>query len=118
MSESVSRVRTDRGNPRRLSTRCPHCTSIARVESKNAISPVYDELYFQCSNILCGHTWKAGLGFIHTISPSATPREDLNLPVYHRPAVDLPKPANDPARPNLPEAANDGGRAHGSSETG
>ncbi|WP_019833795.1 ogr/Delta-like zinc finger family protein [Sphingomonas sp. PR090111-T3T-6A] len=109
MSESSSRVR-------RLRSRCPHCRSTARLEDRKTIEPVYDELYFQCTNILCGHTWKAGLCFVHTISPSAMPRADLNLPLS--PRVKTPAPANDPAVPDVPAAANDAGHSPGSTEAG
>jgi hypothetical protein len=118
MSESSSRVRTDRGNPRRLSTRCAHCRCIARVQSKKVVTPTYDELYFQCTNLMCGHTWKAALSFVHTISPSAEPREGLNLPIYARTGAPLPRPANDPASPDRPPAANDDSHASGSTEAG
>jgi hypothetical protein len=75
---------------RGLKMECPHCAEPSNVRTSKTVTPTYREFYYQCPNIDCGHTWKAALSFIHTISPSACPRMGLELPVAppHPPAND------------------------------
>jgi len=87
-----------------LAQRCPHCSSVARVRTRKHITFTVDDLYFQCSNLWCGCSWKSQLSVLHIISPSATPREGLDIPVS--PHVPRPVPANDPGV-LIPPAAND-----------
>ncbi len=50
---------------------CPYCRARARVRSSTEVSRTLRELFYQCSNIYCGHTWKSHLSFVGTISPTA-----------------------------------------------
>ncbi|MFZ5705709.1 MAG: ogr/Delta-like zinc finger family protein [Pseudomonadota bacterium] len=90
----------------RLTIECPHCAEPSNVRTSKTITAMYREYYYQCPNIDCGHTWKASLSFIHTISPSACPRMDLDLPQApkHPPANDR-KPRTKPVTPR--DNAND-----------
>lgn len=63
-----------------LSIRCPHCKSKAATRNSREITPVYREVYLACGNVLCGHTYKAALHVVSTISPSAIPDPDIVLP--------------------------------------
>lgn len=107
-----------RVNPRLLAVKCPHCDTYARTNARKVLTPVYEERYFQCPNLLCGHTWKAGISFLCTISPSAMERTELALPLSERSKPALPRPANDPVMPPLPPAANDGSETDDSTQTG
>lgn len=60
-------------------TACPHCKNDARVRSSRALTPTYRQLYLQCGNVTCGHTFAAELTITHTISPSACPDPTIEL---------------------------------------
>lgn len=85
---------------------CPHCGTKAANRTSKTVTETYRELYYQCADPECGHSWKASLSFLYTISPSARPKDDLKLPL-----APTPTPANDrhPAtRPVTPrDNAND-----------
>lgn len=91
---------------RGLMMACPHCESVARSRTCKTVTALYRELYYICTNYLCGHTWKAELNFVHTISESACPKPGLGLR-----KAPLPLPANDrhpAAKPvTLRQGAND-----------
>jgi hypothetical protein len=42
------------------------------------------EIYYQCTNVVCGHTWKASETYDYGLVPSATPDPRVTLP--QRPA--------------------------------
>lgn len=65
----------------RASMRCPHCRHRGTVRSSVEVTELHRDLWYQCSNIACGHTWRAQLSFVHTISQPANPRPGLSLPV-------------------------------------
>lgn len=94
-------------NQSTLSIRCPHCKSKAATRSSREITPIYREVYFGCNNVLCGHTYKAGISIVSTISPSAIPDPAVSIPfaMVSRAVGLLGLAANDD---NLP-AANDPG---------
>lgn len=52
---------------------CPHCGSVAVTRTTREMSPLTRELYIQCCNFECGHTWRALLAAVATIVPSRTP---------------------------------------------
>ncbi len=81
---------------------CAHCHTPAKVRSSKTVTSTYRELYYQCLNIDCGHTWKASLAFIHTISPSARPLPGLDLAM-----MPVPAPANDRNPATLPVTPRD-----------
>ncbi len=63
-----------------LSIRCPHCKAKAATRSSREITPIYREVYLACSNVLCGHTYKASIAVVSTISPSAIPDPAIAIP--------------------------------------
>lgn len=92
-----------------LSIKCPHCRSAATTRTSREITPVYREVYFSCSNFECGHTYKAALSIVATISPSAMPDPRVVIPMApQRPRPSAPAiiPANDDDRVAA-KAAND-----------
>lgn len=61
--------------------RCPHCDSTAVVRSSRRLSPIYREQIMQCTNAHCGHTYVVGAEVLRTLSPSATPNPDVDIPL-------------------------------------
>lgn len=59
---------------------CPHCESKATCRTSRHVTSTMRELYMQCHNVECGHTWKAVLAVSHTIVPSAQPNPKVFLP--------------------------------------
>lgn len=59
---------------------CPHCNSKATCRTSRAVSPLTRELYMQCHNVECGHTWKSHLAAVGTIVPSQIPNPQVFLP--------------------------------------
>jgi hypothetical protein len=59
---------------------CPHCADRARCRTSRALSPLTQELYLQCLNVHCGHTWKSMMSAVHTLVPSQTPNPSVFLP--------------------------------------
>lgn len=93
---------------------CPHCLQPARVRSSRAMTTLIRQLYLNCTNVECGHTFAADITITHTISPPACPNPDVHL----RQAPPRAKASNDnPSRQSGPEvsqrgaANNDGGSA-------
>lgn len=50
---------------------CRECGSKGRITNTNRLDRDYTELYCQCNDAECGHTWVGGFGYRHTLSPSA-----------------------------------------------
>ncbi|WP_373295595.1 ogr/Delta-like zinc finger family protein [Asticcacaulis endophyticus] len=50
---------------------CAVCGERGLCRSSEEISVTLRRLYYRCENLECGHSWKAHLEFIETISPSA-----------------------------------------------
>jgi hypothetical protein len=59
---------------------CPHCKSAASARTSKPLSPLYREVTYQCRNLRCGHVFVAGLEALRTLSPSALPDPDIDLP--------------------------------------
>lgn len=64
----------------RMRIKCPHCSSSAVIRTSKEMSPISREVYFQCSNFKCGHTWKSILSAICTIVPSCIPNPEVYIP--------------------------------------
>lgn len=69
----------------RFTHQCPHCGELAKMRTTRAITPLFRELRFQCTNVegddACGHTFVAALTIERTIVPSARPNPRINLPI-------------------------------------
>ena len=59
---------------------CPHCGEKVIIRSSQVESPLLKTLYGQCTNLGCGWTGKAHLEWAFTMSPSAVPNPDIDLP--------------------------------------
>jgi uncharacterized Zn finger protein len=59
---------------------CPHCSSKATISTSKKITAITREIYYQCTNIECGHTWAAVLSAVRTIVPSRTPNPAVFIP--------------------------------------
>lgn len=75
------RVKPAAARKRRAMADCPHCDAPGIIRSSELVTPLHRDFYFTCSNPKCGHSWKAQLSFVHTISLPSQQREGLQLPV-------------------------------------
>ncbi|HZH44279.1 MAG TPA: ogr/Delta-like zinc finger family protein [Lysobacter sp.] len=85
---------------------CPHCKHPARARTSTAMSPLYREVTYTCLNVHCGHVFVCGLEAIRTLSPSAIPDPEINLPLsrhvrqrllLQQLRLDLEEETNEPA---------------------
>lgn len=60
---------------------CPHCRARGLVRSSKQVTGQHRDMYYQCCNIACGHTWRASLAYDYGIVPSAIPDPRVNLPL-------------------------------------
>ena len=60
--------------------KCPHCDAWARVRSSQRLNRCTTELFLQCMNLECGHTFAASVQASRTLSPSAMPNPSVTLP--------------------------------------
>ncbi len=60
---------------------CPHCQALGRVRTSERMSPTVSWLYLQCSDLECGHSWRVDAEATVTISPSAKPSPQVNMPL-------------------------------------
>lgn len=104
---SVHQPAFGRDRPRHggtLRTVCPHCGSLAKVRSSKALTPLYKELRFQCSNVdgdeACGGSFIASFEITRMIVQSARPNPRIRIP------VGLPRPATPANDDGAPIAAN------------
>lgn len=69
----------------RFTHQCPHCGGLAKMRTTRAITPLFRELRFQCTNVdgdaACGHTFVGSLTIERTIVPSACPNPRIKLPI-------------------------------------
>ncbi|MFT0735627.1 ogr/Delta-like zinc finger family protein [Ralstonia wenshanensis] len=56
---------------------CPHCDSVALIRTSRPVSRFTRELYCQCSNLSCGHTFVALTEVVRTLAPSNTPDPEV-----------------------------------------
>ncbi|MGQ8705428.1 ogr/Delta-like zinc finger family protein [Serratia sp. TSA_198.1] len=54
-----------------MKVNCTECGAKAIISKTNRKDPKLSDLYCQCSDVECGHTFVMNLTFSHTISPSA-----------------------------------------------
>lgn len=87
----------------RARARCPHCQSAANCRSSREIAITNRELYYECTNLFCGHAWKSSEIYDHGLRPSAIPdpKVDLKLRVPNRQDVLEMMRDRDPAQPEL-----------------
>ena len=50
---------------------CKACGHKARISSRNELSPEFVDLYCQCLDANCGHTFVMSLTYSRTLRPSA-----------------------------------------------
>ena len=90
-----------------ISQQCPHCETQAVVADSRKVTRLVRDIYFRCTNIHCGATFKSQLAVVSMISPSAIPNPDVRLPLVpaHRRRGKI-TPANDdePVAANAAEA--------------
>lgn len=60
---------------------CPHCGAHASRRSSRKVTETFREIFFICSNVQCGHSFKATLSYDYGLSPSANPAPGVNLPM-------------------------------------
>ena len=58
---------------------CPECSSKSRITNRNQLSLEVSDLYCQCANVHCGHTFVAKLAFSHSINP---PKNKVNELIF------------------------------------
>jgi Ogr/Delta-like zinc finger len=72
-----------------MKLRCSHCRSLGTIKTAQALSSTVTRHYVACSNLECGHTWRATTEADLTISPSATPDPSVLLPISSHMRRDL-----------------------------
>lgn len=75
---------------------CPHCEQRSVIRSSRSLSLLSREMYYQCTNVECGHTWVALISIIRTIVPSQRANPKVYIPVSDRPQSDRTHPAQPP----------------------
>lgn len=83
--------------------RCPHCGCVGRRRTSREITPTHREIYYQCSNLFCGHAWRASESYDWGLTPSAIPNPKVDLPLRvptRQEVLEMLRPA-DPAQPEL-----------------
>ena len=58
---------------------CKECGQRGRITKTNQLSSAVADLYCQCTDAECGHSWVATLSFSHTLSPSSRATSQLVL---------------------------------------
>lgn len=61
--------------------RCPHCKARALTRSSKEVSPILREVFYQCPDPECGHTFVVHAEAVRTLSPSAKPDPLVYLPI-------------------------------------
>lgn len=56
---------------------CPHCGSKSSIRTSRPVSRMTRELYCQCTNLDCGHTFVSLVEVVRTLSPSSIPDPDI-----------------------------------------
>lgn len=69
--------------------KCPHCGYPSNVRTSRPMSPLTGVARYQCSNIECGHCFKAMFEITETLSPSAMPNPAIVLPVFNARAKEI-----------------------------
>ena len=58
---------------------CKECGQRGRITKTNQLSTAVADLYCQCCDAECGHSWVATLSFSHTLSPSSKTASQVAL---------------------------------------
>ncbi|GAB5994089.1 Ogr/Delta-like zinc finger protein [Aeromonas enteropelogenes] len=58
---------------------CIECGGKGRIKKTYRMSQGVANLYCQCTDPTCGHTWVSTLSFSHTLTPSAKQSGDMAL---------------------------------------
>lgn len=61
--------------------RCPHCGAFGNVRTSESMSPTVTWMYCQCTDLECGHAWRVDAEASVTLSPSAKPSPQVNIPL-------------------------------------
>lgn len=61
---------------------CAHCDGVAQIRSSRKTSKLNTDLYVQCLDPHCGHTWKSTISVTYTIAPSVKPNPAVLIPMY------------------------------------
>lgn len=73
---------------------CPHCSSVANIRSSRRVTRFTRELYCQCSNLECGHTFVALTEVVRTLAPSNTPDPEVARQLAARSAASTEQHVN------------------------
>ena len=87
---------------------CPHCNSRGRVRSSKTVTGQHRDMYYQCSNFACSHTWRASLSYDYGIVPSGIPNPKVDLPLRPMARQDVLE-AMRPRDPDQPDMFTPGG---------
>ena len=74
-------TKLERPDGQRWGRVCPHCGGPSKIRSSKQITPSYAEQLRWCENPLCGHVWVDAIEAVRTLSPSAVPAPDINIPL-------------------------------------
>lgn len=58
---------------------CKECGQLGRITKTNNLSAAVADLYCQCTDAECGHSWVSNLSFAHTLSPSSRSSHQMAL---------------------------------------
>jgi len=64
-----------------IKTLCPHCRSLSIARSSRELSVTMKEIYYQCMNPECSHSYVVTHEVTRTLSPSAMPDPSVSLPI-------------------------------------
>ncbi|MEJ1436553.1 MAG: ogr/Delta-like zinc finger family protein [Candidatus Sedimenticola sp. (ex Thyasira tokunagai)] len=64
-----------------MQTKCPHCGEKAIIRDSWVLSDTCRKIKAQCQDPDCGFVGQATISFDTTISPSAKPNPQVNLPL-------------------------------------
>ncbi|MGL5177413.1 MAG: ogr/Delta-like zinc finger family protein [Aeromonas veronii] len=62
-----------------MRVKCKACGKKGRITKTNELSTEVADLYCQCTDAECGHSWVSRLSFGHTLSPSSRTANQLVL---------------------------------------
>ncbi|MDZ4237330.1 MAG: ogr/Delta-like zinc finger family protein [Hydrogenophaga sp.] len=61
--------------------RCPHCDAPSFERNSEQLSPLLRKSWYRCDNLACGHTFVSFTEIRYTLTPPATPRPGVWLPL-------------------------------------
>lgn len=82
---------------------CPHCDCVGLKRTSRAITKQHRQIYYQCSNVACSHTWLATLSYEYGIVPSGMPNPRVTLPLRPMPRQQVMEllRESDPSQPDM-----------------